>query len=111
MRDNGTISARNRHKKAVQPQIGTAPRFFMMLFSAQLGGILGDHELLVGGDDPDLDLGIVSGDQSLLAADLVALGVELDAHELQALADAGAVGGAVLADAGGEHQAVPRAAA
>ena len=32
------------------------------------GGIHGDHQFLVGGDDEDLDLGIGSGDLQLLAA-------------------------------------------
>ena len=77
-----------------------------VLFSAQSGGVLGDHQFLVGGDDPDLDLGIVGGDEGLLAADLVALRVQLDAEEFQTLADGGAVGGAVLADACGEDEAV-----
>ena len=51
----------------------------------QLSRILGDHQLLVGGDDPDGDLGVFGGDDPLVAAELVLLGVELDAQEFQAL--------------------------
>ena len=47
----------------------------------QLGGVLSDHQLLVGGNDPDLDLGVGGGDEHLLAALAVQLGVDLDTHE------------------------------
>ncbi len=57
----------------------------------------------------DLVGGVVGGDDGLLAADLVLLGVQLQAQELQALHDPGAEGGGVLADAAGEDQRVQAA--
>ena len=73
---------------------------------AEGGGILRDHELLVGRDDPDLDLGVVGRDDGLFAAGLVLLRVELDAEVLQAVADGRAHGAGVLADTGRKDEAV-----
>ena len=51
------------------------------LFLHQFSGILGNHQLLIGGNYPHLDLGIVGGDQRFLAPHLVALRIQLYAHE------------------------------
>ena len=60
------------------------------------GGIHGNHQLLIGGDDQDTDLGVGGGHVDLLAADLVLLLVQLDAHEGQLLGDVHTVLRAVL---------------
>ena len=75
----------------------------------QRGGVLRDHQLFVGGDDPDGDLGVIGGNDGFLAPGVVLLGVNLDAQEFQALTDTGTHGSGVLAHAGGEHQAVQSA--
>ena len=49
----------------------------------QLSGILSDHQLFVGGDDPNLNLGVLSGDLVLAAALCVGLSVDLDTQEAQ----------------------------
>ncbi len=78
-----------------------------MKLLAELGSILSDHELLVGGDHVDLDLGVVSRDQAFLAAaDLVPFGIQLNAHEAQIGANILTGQGTVLANTCGEDQAV-----
>ena len=59
-----------------------------LLLPDDLGGIHGDHQLLVGGDQEDLDLGIGGGEDGFLAADVVGLLVQLQAQELEALTSA-----------------------
>ena len=68
----------------------------------QLSGVLSDHQLFVGGDDPNLNSGVVGGDLDLVAALLVLLGVDLDAQVAQVLADVSTDAAVVLADASGE---------
>ena len=81
---------------------------FRLLFaSADEGcGIHGDHQLFVGGDEQDLDLGIRGGDHALLAADVVGVLVHLHAHVLQAGRDLHTLERVVLADTGGEDDGV-----
>ena len=71
-----------------------------------LFGIAGDDQLLIGGDDHQLDLGVGGGDEGFLAAALVGFGVELAAEITEVLGNGSAGGGAVLTDAGGEDDAV-----
>ena len=72
----------------------------------QLSGILSDHQLFVGGDDPNLNLGVVGGDLDLSAALLVHFGIDLDAQVAQVCADICTDAAVVLADASGEGQDV-----
>ena len=53
----------------------------------QVHGVGGNHQLLVGGDDHDLNLRVVGRDDSLFAANVVLLLVELHAQELQTFAN------------------------
>ena len=75
-----------------------------LLSSDQLSSVASDHQLFVGGNDPNLHLGIGGGDQSFLTADIVLLGVDLDAQVAQVLTDVSTGGDAVLANTGGEGQ-------
>ena len=70
----------------------------------QLSGILSDHQLFVGGDDPNLNLGILSGDLVLEATLLVGLSVDLHTQEAQVLTDSSTDQTVVLADTSGEGQ-------
>ena len=49
----------------------------------QGGGILGNHQFLVGGDDPNSNLGIIRGDDGFLTADVVLLGIVLKRNILR----------------------------
>ena len=71
-----------------------------------VAGVAGDDQLLVRGDDKELDLGVGGGDAHVFAALLVLLRIHLAAEEAEVLADARACGGAVLAHAGGEDDGV-----
>ena len=70
----------------------------------QLGSVLSDHQLFVGGDDPDLDLGVGGGDdQSPCRGSCSASGSSLTPMKSQAVADHPAADPAVvLAYAGSE---------
>lgn len=59
--------------------------------------VLGDHQFLICRDDYNMHLGIRSRDLDLLAACLVGLGIEGDAHESEFLADTFACGCLILA--------------
>ncbi len=74
----------------------------------ELGREAGHGQLLVGGDDGHGGAGLGGGDEAVvLAAGVVDLLVQLDAVEVgEPRADPGAQHGAVLADAGGEGDAV-----
>ena len=65
---------------------------------------LGDHQLFVGADDPDLDRPLVGRDQE--GAGCVSAFVQGDPEESQALTNAAADLGRVLTDPAGEHQGV-----
>ena len=82
------------------------PPVVLFRLLGQLGGVDGDHQLLIGGDEQHLHLGVGGGDHSLLAPDVVGGLVQLQAHEVQALADHGPDGLVVLAHAGGEDDGV-----
>ena len=85
------LQSAGTHQKAARLQWEPGGFLICCLF-AEGGGILRDHELLVGRDDPDLDLGVVGRDDGLFAAGLVLLRVELDAEALEPFADGGAHG-------------------
>ena len=82
--------------------------FFRLLSSGlgdDLNSIPGNEELLVGGDNPDLNLGIVSGDLHLATLSVLLL-VELDAEEGQIFANTLAKVAVVLADTAGESNGI-----
>ena len=64
----------------------------------QIHRIGGDHQLLVGGNDDDFDLGVVGRDDGLLTTDVVLRLIELDAKELHVLTDFRAHADLVLTD-------------
>ena len=64
----------------------------------------GDHRLFVGADDPDLDRPVVGRDQQ--GTGCVSPGIDGDPEEFQAVTDAAADLGRVLADPPGEHQGI-----
>src|SRR5918993_4070863 len=66
--------------------------------------MLGDHQVFVGRHDADSHRGIVAGDDRRVRR--VALGVDPDAEELEALADALSHWRGVLADAAREDEGV-----
>src|SRR5699024_6285099 len=85
--------------------------YFGSLFDRLAGhdaqGVPRDDDFLVRGDDADLDLAVVGGDDAFLAVALDVLdGIELGAHELEALHDLLAQLRAVFADAGRENDHV-----
>ena len=80
---------------------------FAGLFADNLQGISCDHQFLVGGNDPNLDLGIGGRDLVLLTGELcVELRIDLDAHKLHVGADAQTDILIVLADTAGEQHCV-----
>lgn len=82
-----TTTRRRREKiKKRLPELGPAPgrRCCQVLLANDLGSVHGDHELLIGGDEQHLHLGVGGGDDGFLAADVVGLGIHLYSHELQA---------------------------
>ena len=60
----------------------------MLFVQRQRNGIPGNEDLLVGGDDPNVHLGIVGGDAGF-AAGVVLLRIHLHAHILHIGADSG----------------------
>ncbi len=64
----------------------------------------GDYRLLVGRDDPDVDAAVPCADAG--GASRIRAGVQPQPEPSQARAYSGADGRGVLADSGGEHQAV-----
>ena len=80
---------------------------FALLALDQTLDVERDHELLVGGNHEAGDRGVGRGDDArLVRADLVELGVDLDAHPSETIGNALTHGHGVLADAGGEGHRV-----
>ena len=72
-------------------------------------GFKGNHEFLLGAQDEDTDRGIGRGKVSVGFGGAIGGRVQADAHELEAIADRGAEGGGVFADAVGEDEGIEAA--
>ena len=77
-----------------------------MVFKGDVHRVAGDHQLLVRADEGGLHLGVLGGDDGVLAEGDVRLVVHLEAQVGEVLQDAAAEAGVVLADAAGEDDQV-----
>ena len=65
--------------KEPPPTVAAAPVVWKTYLADvdQRGGVLRDHQLFVGGDDPDGDLGVIGGNDGFLAPVVVQIIVDI----------------------------------